>query len=132
LKYLLAAALIDGEVGPDQLQTERIRRSDVQELLNRINIQPDAALTARYPRATPVRITIKLRDGQHLSREQDDYEGARSRPFTWERTVEKFHRLALPYADDGLRAELIDTVDHLDSGPISVLTNLITKFSPEV
>ena len=64
LKYLLAAALIDGQVGPEQLQTERISRPDVQDLLNRINVRPDAALTARYPQATPVRITIVLRDGQ--------------------------------------------------------------------
>ena len=83
LKYLLAAALIDGQVGPEQLQTERIRRSDVQELLNRISIRPDAALTARYPQATPVRMTMMLRDGQHVSREQDDFEGAPSQPFTY-------------------------------------------------
>ena len=81
LRYLLAAALIDGQVGPEQLQTERILRSDVRELLNRISIRPDAALTARYPDATPVRITMRLRDGRQVSREQDDFEGARSRPF---------------------------------------------------
>jgi 2-methylcitrate dehydratase len=131
LKYLLAAALIDGEVGPDQLQTKRIRRSDVQELLSRINIQPDPALTARYPKATPVRITVKLRDGQQVSREQDDYEGAPSRPFTWERTVEKFHWLAHGYADDALRAGIIDAVEHIDTGPISALTDLLTEVSQQ-
>src|SRR6201993_1349078 len=31
LKYLLAAALIDGQVGPEQLQTARIRRPDIQQ-----------------------------------------------------------------------------------------------------
>jgi 2-methylcitrate dehydratase PrpD len=61
LKYLLAAALIDGEVGPEQLQTERIRRPDVQELLTRIHIRPDAALTARYPHGTPVRVELTSR-----------------------------------------------------------------------
>ncbi len=131
LKYLLAAALIDGQVGPEQLQAERIRRSDVQELLHRISIRPDAALTGRYPQATPVRITMMLREGQHVSREQDDFEGAPSQPFTWERTVEKFHWLAHRYADDGLRAEIIDTVEHLDGGPISVLTNLLTRVSQQ-
>lgn len=127
LKYLLAAALIDDQVGPEQLQAERIRSSDVQELLHRISIRPNAALTARYPHATPVRITMMLRDGQHVSREQDDFEGAPSRPFTWERTVEKFHWLAHRYADDGLRIDIINTVKHLDGGPISVLTNLLTR-----
>jgi 2-methylcitrate dehydratase len=131
LKYLLAAALIDGQVGPEQLQTERIRRPDVRELLNRISVRPDAALTARYPEATPVRITMKLCNGKQISREQEDFEGARSRPFTWDRTVEKFHWLAEQYADDGLRGAIVDTVGHLDEVPVSALTGLLAKVSPE-
>jgi 2-methylcitrate dehydratase len=131
LKYLLAAALIDGQVGPEQLRTERIRRADVQELLTRIHIRPDAAFTSRYPHATPVRVEVTLRDGRQLFREQDDYEGAASRPFSWERTVEKFHWLAQQYADDDLRAAIIDAVDDLDCKPVSVLTELLTKVSRE-
>jgi 2-methylcitrate dehydratase len=131
LKYLLAAALIDGQVGPEQLQTERIHRSDVRELLNRISVRPDAALTARYPASTPVRITMKLRNGRQVSREQDDFEGARGRPFTWDRTVEKLHWLAEQYADDGLRGAIVDTVGHLDEAPVSALTGLLAKVSPE-
>jgi 2-methylcitrate dehydratase len=131
LKYLLAAAIIDGQVGPEQLQTERIHRSDVRELLNRISVRPDAALTARYPASTPVRITMKLRNGRQVSREQDDFEGARSRPFTWDRTVEKLHWLAEQNADDGLRRAIVDTVGHLDEGPVSALTGLLAKVSPE-
>ena len=131
LKYLLAVALIDGDVGPEQLRTERIRRPDAQELLTRIHIRPDAALTVRYPHATPVRIKVTLRDGRQVFREQDDYEGAASRPFTWERTVEKFHWLAQQYADEGLRAAIVDAVDHLDDIPVSALTELLTKVSRE-
>jgi 2-methylcitrate dehydratase len=131
LKYLLAAALIDGQVGPEQLQTERIRRHDVRELLNRINVRPDAALTARYPEATPVRITMKLHNGKQISREQEDFEGAPSRPFTWDRTVEKLHWLAEQYADDGLRGAIVDTVAHLDEVPVSALTGLLAKVSPD-
>ena len=131
LKYLLAAALIDGQVGPEQLQTERIRRHDVRELLNRINVRPDAALTARYPEATPVRITMKLRNGKQISREQEDFEGAPSRPFTWDRTVEKLHWLAEQYADDGLRGAIVDTVAHLDEVPVSALTELLSTVGPE-
>jgi 2-methylcitrate dehydratase len=129
LKYLLAVALIDGQVGPKQLHTERITRPDVQELLTRIDVRPDEKLTARYPHATPARITVVLRDGKKLSREQDDFEGAAHRPLTWDRTVQKFHWLAEPYADDPLRDEIIDTVANLESVPISELTELLTKVS---
>jgi 2-methylcitrate dehydratase len=129
LKYLLAVALIDGRVGPEQLQTERISRPDVQELLGRIDVRPDAALTARYPHATPVRMNVVLRDGRHLFRAQDDFEGAAHRPLTWARTVEKFHWLAEQYADDALRNAIIETVDHLESVPVSELTELLSNVS---
>src|SRR4029077_5471491 len=33
LNYLTAVALLDGQVGPEQLETERVRRADVQDLL---------------------------------------------------------------------------------------------------
>ena len=63
--------------------------------------------------------------------ETDRVEGARSRPFTWDRTVEKLHWLAEQYADEGLRGAIIDTVGHLDEAPVSGLTGLLAKVSPE-
>jgi 2-methylcitrate dehydratase len=131
LKYLLAAALIDRAVGPEQLQTERIRRADVQDLLRRITVRPDPALTARYPQATPVRIAVTRCDGRRLTREQDDFHGAPSRPFTWARTVEKFHWLAESRADPRLRTAIIDTVDGLDHLPVATLTELLATVSTE-
>jgi 2-methylcitrate dehydratase len=130
LKYLLAAALIDGQVGPEQLQTERIRRADVQRLLRRINVRPNATLTAGYPRATPVRIGVTLRDGTCVSREQQDFEGAPSRPLTWERTVEKFHWLTEQYAGEALRDQIVDRVEHLGTEPVSALTGLLSEVCP--
>ena len=129
LKYLLAAALIDGQVGPEQLRTERIRRPDVGELLSRIDIRPSTDLTARYPHATPVRINIVLRDGRQVFREQDDFEGAPTRPLTWDRTVEKFHWLAEPYADNTLRNAIVEIVERLDTSPVSALVELLTDVS---
>jgi 2-methylcitrate dehydratase len=131
LKYLLAAAFIDGQVGPEQLDPERIRRPDVQTFLRRIQIRPDAALTAGYPQTTPVRVRVVLRDGQRLSREQKDFEGAPSRPLSWQRTVEKFHWLAEQYASDDLRNTIVETVKHLTDEPVSTLTGLLSQVSPE-
>lgn len=127
LKYLLAAALMDGQVGPEQLQPELIRRPDVQDLLRRIVIRPDARLTAGYPRATPVRITVTLRDGTRVFREQQDFEGAPSRPLTWRRTTEKFDWLAEQYADQNVRESIVSTVEHLDDEPVSALTELLAQ-----
>jgi 2-methylcitrate dehydratase len=130
LKYLLAAALIDGQVGPEQLQTERIRRADVQRLLRRIDVLPNATFTAGYPRSTPVRIGVTLSDHQCLSREQHDFEGAPGRPLTWERTVDKFHWLSEQYAAQAARDEIVERVEHLGTEPVSELTRLLGGVSP--
>src|ERR1700730_15827215 len=58
LKYLIAAALLDDEDGPAQLEQARVQAADAQALLNRVEIRPDDAFTARYPHELCTRITI--------------------------------------------------------------------------
>ncbi|WP_167104241.1 MmgE/PrpD family protein [Mycobacterium sp. DL592] len=130
LKYLVAAALIDGQVGPDQLDTGRIRRADVQDLLSRVTVRADAALTARYPSHTPVRVTITLRDGHRITRDQDDFEGAPSHPMTWDRVIEKFHWLAAPRVGEPRRIDIVAAVAHLDDITVPALMDLLTGFAP--
>ncbi|MFF3916478.1 hypothetical protein ACFYZB_23915 [Streptomyces sp. NPDC001852] len=130
LKYLTAAALIDGEVGPHQLKEDRIRGEDVQDLLRRVEVRADDVLTAGYPDTTRVRVHIDLRDGSRLSREQSDFEGARTRPLSWQREVEKFHWLSEPYADPALREDIVSLVEELDAHPTAELTALLARVGP--
>jgi 2-methylcitrate dehydratase PrpD len=130
LKYLSAVALIDGGVGPEQLETERVLRADVQDLLTRVEIAPADDLTADYPQRTAVRVHLFTRDGREFSREQSDYEGSPTRPMSWERVVDKFHWLAGPFCGEALRADIIAAVDHLDEIPVAELTGLLGAVSP--
>jgi len=129
LKYLSAVALLDGAVGPEQLETERVRRADVQDLLARVEVTPAADLTADYPQRTAARVRVVTRDGREFSREESDYEGSPTRPLSWERVVEKFHWLAEPYCDQDLRADIIAAVEHLDELPVAELTRLLGSAS---
>jgi 2-methylcitrate dehydratase len=130
LKYLTAAALIDGQVGPEQLREHRIREADVQDLLQRVDVHPDDALTSGYPQTTPVRVAVTTKRGQELIREQTDFEGAPTRPLSWDRVVEKFHWLSEPYADPELREQIVAAVHDIDSRPITELTTLLGRVSP--
>jgi 2-methylcitrate dehydratase PrpD len=125
LKYLTAVALLDGGVGPEQLETQRVRRGDVQDLLSRVDIKPAADLTANYPQRTATRVHVVTHDGREFSREESDYEGSPTRPMSWERVVEKFHWLAEPFCDAALRADIIAAVEHLDEIPIAELAGLL-------
>jgi 2-methylcitrate dehydratase len=129
LKYLAAVALLDGQVGPEQLETTRVRRDDVQNLLRRVTVVAAADLTAAYPGRTSTRVRIETLDSGSVERKQSDFEGSPSRPMTWDRVVEKFHWLAEPFADDSLQADLIGAVATLDEIAISELTGLLGKIS---
>src|SRR2546423_1968239 len=90
LKYLIAAALLDDEVGPAQPVPARIQAPDAQALLARVEIHPDEHFTARYPQELCARITIRTKDQRVLVKEQFGYEGGLANPMSWDRTVEKF------------------------------------------
>ncbi len=51
LKYLISAALLDDQVGPAQLTTERVRAADAQPMAARVEVRPDAQFTALSSRA---------------------------------------------------------------------------------
>ena len=105
LKYLIAVALLDDQVGPAQLQPARIQAPDAQALLARVEVRPDEQFTARYPRELNARITIYTKDQRILVKEQLGYEGGLTNPMSWDRTVEKFHWLSEPFADEDLRTQ---------------------------
>ena len=130
LKYLTAVALLDGAVGPEQLETERVRRADVQDLLARVEVTPAADLTADYPRRTAVRVHVTTHDGRTLSREESDYEGSPTRPMSWDRVVDKFHWLAEPFCDKVLRGDIIAAVERLEENPIAELAGLLGAAGP--
>jgi 2-methylcitrate dehydratase len=122
LPYLLAVALIDGELMPAQYQAARIVREDVQRLLRRVEIRPDTELSRRFPAEHACRLRIRLRDGRLLERSKSDYEGFHTRPMGWETVVAKFERLSAPFADEQLRGRTIDAVARLDQIDIQTLS----------
>lgn len=129
LKYLAAVALLDGGVGPEQLEAERVLRGDVRDLLKRVGVEPAADLTAYYPQRTAARVHVVTHDGREFVREQCDYEGSPTLPMSWERVVDKFEWLAEPCCDEALRADIVAAVEHLDEIPVSELTGLLGAVS---
>ncbi len=131
LKYLIAAALLDDQVGPAQLEPARIQAPDAQTLLARVEVHPDEHFTARYPQELGARITIRTRDRRALVKEQLGYEGGLTNPMSWDRTVEKFHWLSEAFAGEELRNRLIQAVQQLDARPLSNLMDLLAQVRPD-
>jgi 2-methylcitrate dehydratase len=125
LPYMVAVALLDGDVSPAQYEPERIVREDVQSLLRTITIRPNETLSKRFPVEMPCRIQITLKDGCTLGIEKQDYEGFYTRPISWEKAVDKFERLAAPFTNAAQRKSIIEAVAHLETKEVEHLTSLL-------
>jgi 2-methylcitrate dehydratase len=125
LSYLLAVALLDGNVMPAQFTPERINRSDVQALLKKVSAKPNQAYTEQYPRRMPAKITVRLQDGTIFEHEVEDYPGLPCHPFTWEDSVEKFDQLVTGRIDDYLSEDIKDAVRSLENIRVKDLTKLL-------
>jgi 2-methylcitrate dehydratase len=127
LRYLLAVALLDGNVMPAQFATDRITRHDVQSLLTKVSARPNAAYTDAYPRQMPAKITVRLKDGTTFSHEVQDFPGMPSDPFTWDEEVSKFDQLVAGRIDSGLAIQIKEAVRSLENIQASDLMTLLAQ-----
>jgi 2-methylcitrate dehydratase len=127
LPYMVAVALLDGEVTPAQYMPERIGREDVQRLLRQVVVRPDPGFSKRFPAEMCCHITIQLSAGRTLTVEKRDYEGFLTRPMSWEQLAIKLDSLAAPYTDAAMRREIVQMVSELDTIQVSDLTRLLAR-----
>lgn len=127
LQFIVAVALLDDQVMPDQYLAERIQRTDVQKLLRKVQVRPSPALSRRFPKEMPCRITIQLPDGRTFVKEKQDYEGFHTRPMSWETVVEKFQRLSHRIADPMAREKIIHAVARLETISVADLSALLAR-----
>ncbi|MEL6636848.1 MAG: MmgE/PrpD family protein [Bacteroidota bacterium] len=127
LPYMMAAALLDGQVLPAQYQPDRILRDDIQTLLQKVEVYEKPAYSDRFPAEEACDITIHFKDGRTLYREKRDYEGFHTRPASWDFICEKFNALTQDFANADLRNKIIATVQNLEDYTIRDLMSLLQK-----
>src|SRR6202140_1244802 len=125
LPYLLAVALLDGDVMPAQFAPDRIMRTDVQQLLKKVSVRPSYEFTEEYPKKMPARITVRLQDGKVIEHEVQDFPGLASHPFTWEDAVQKFDALVAGRVDKGLSGEIKDAARSVENIQVRDLMKLL-------
>jgi 2-methylcitrate dehydratase len=123
LPYMIAVALLDGEVQPQQYRPERIRAADVQSLLRLVTVSVDPALSNRFPRQLPADLEVELRDGATFHAHRDDYHGFYTNPFDWAAAREKFDRVTRDFTSAAQRDALAEIVATLEERPVRVLAS---------
>lgn len=127
LPYMLAAAILDGTVSPEQYTPERINRTDVQELLQKVDVQTSEEFSRLFPKEMPCHITVVLKDGKRLEIEKKDYQGFYTKPMTWEQVLQKFENLSQPFTNTNLQSQIVDCINNLENVSIRDLTNLLAQ-----
>ena len=115
LPYCTAIAFIDGEVGPAQFVDARISDPLVLDVVSRVDVRRNDALTARYPESTSNRVTVMTTDGREISHQVDYPKGHVRNPLSDEELLSKFYRQAEPQIPRRRLDKLVDSLWQLDA-----------------
>jgi 2-methylcitrate dehydratase PrpD len=94
MNYLLARALIDGEVTLDAFTDSAVREPAIVRLAEKLQMRLDPDLERRDGGSRPARVTVRLIDGRTLSREVRHAKGSLASPMTPAELDAKFTRCA--------------------------------------
>jgi 2-methylcitrate dehydratase PrpD len=94
IPYVVAAALMDGELGPAQLTERRMADAELMALVDRVEVLPDEELNKIYPDKTASRVEIRLKGGSVIEKQVDIPKGDPRDPMEEEELAGKLRRFA--------------------------------------
>jgi 2-methylcitrate dehydratase PrpD len=107
LPFPVAAALVHGHVGADEIDGEGLRNPDVLALAQRVELLEDESCNARFPAERLARVEIELDDGEILKSETLAAHGDPENPLGKDELSEKVRRFAQPVVG----AERLDRIE---------------------
>jgi 2-methylcitrate dehydratase len=108
LPYCTAVALADGEVTLTQFDAKRLSDPRLLDLVARVKVHRDSALSARYPRGIPNRLTVTLRDSRTLVEEVEFPRGHAENPLSDAEVETKFRSLVVPRYGEDRAQQILD------------------------
>jgi 2-methylcitrate dehydratase len=140
LPYVIAAALLDEQLYPEQLLPQRINKSDVQQLLKKVEVHTKFPLhrpvkiagtidpyTRAYPDKLMGEVKITLTTGEEYSLEKEDYYGFHTRPLSWGDVKKKFKKLTQKIIDKEEQERIIDVIENFQQHAVEDLISLLGK-----
>lgn len=94
LPYGVAAALMYGEVGLEQMMGKATRDPRIHDLAGRVQVIHDLEMDRLRPALRPASVEVTLQDGRKLSGRVDFAKGDARKPLTNEELLTKFSNLA--------------------------------------
>ncbi|MGB3291004.1 MAG: MmgE/PrpD family protein, partial [Burkholderiaceae bacterium] len=127
LKYMVATALVHGDVRMNAYSPERIACPATRELMSRISATVDDAIDQQFPRQRAARIRFELKDGSQLEYLQPNRKGDPEAPLSDEELAGKFLELAAEAVSTETAQALLQRLWTLDTQAAGCLRGLVGR-----
>ncbi len=114
LSYVLAIALKEGAVGPDQFANEQWKDPAVRALMEKMNFSSDPEFDKVFPIKRSAFVEIKTKGGESYSCQVDYPRGAPENPMTDEEIETKFRAMASKVMGEKQIRQIFDTCYKLE------------------
>jgi 2-methylcitrate dehydratase len=138
LPYVIAVAIVDGQLYPEQLFPERINQADVQQLLEKVDVHTSFPIhkpvklagildknTEAYPDKLMAQVTIEMNNGKKFSSEKESYKGFFLDPLSWEEVIQKFKKLTGNRISETTKEEVIYIIQNMEDHSVGKLLEKI-------
>jgi 2-methylcitrate dehydratase len=115
LPYVIAAAIVDRQVTPQQFTEAKINDPAIRAQLRKVEVVADAEIEKVFPVLQRVVVTIHTAGGQQFTRQLDYPKGDPRNPLSDKEIEEKFDALAGPVLSAGARRKVKGAVWNLES-----------------
>lgn len=115
IPFVLAAALADGEFGPDQMQNEKLTDPTILSFAKRIKLEPEPRFDGTYPGVLQCEVQITDRHGKTVSIKGSKTRGDDNFPLSDEEIEEKFAWLSRNRLDHRSARDVIRQIWSLES-----------------
>ena len=115
LPYVIAAAVVDGNVLPESFSDEKLKDPRIREVLQKIKVVADPEIDELFPRIKRARVTITTTDGQRYTAQTDVAKGDPADPMSDEDIIAKFRANARGVLSSERMDEVTEATWRLDS-----------------
>jgi 2-methylcitrate dehydratase len=114
IPYVVAVALARGSLWLEDFDEEHIQDPGIHRLMQKIEVKSTDEFTRIYPKASPVRIRVRIRSGQEYVREIHYPRGNPKNPMTDQEIEDKFRKLTVSVFSASQMGIILDHLWHLE------------------
>jgi 2-methylcitrate dehydratase PrpD len=123
--FCLAVAAVHGADGLLPLRESLLRDERVLQVAKRVVVRHDPSIEPLFPRRSPARVVVSLRNGVRRASPVTDPRGDPGRPLGWEDLVEKFRRVSARTLHEQQQEAVLAALASLEDGDAGPLRQVL-------